>query len=170
MLHSEFRDGNVPAGFEQLRVLQDALTLLPDDVQTVSLRSDSAGYQTELFKYCAEGKNARFGVIDFAVSADVNADFRRAALATDVAWKPLCDAAGRPNEDEQEYAEVALVPSWIDNGRKDAPEYRFLAIREPLRRCANSIYRISRHRHCLFRRKSLRMPDAINSSAWSPIV
>ena len=52
-----FRDGNVPAGFEQRRVLQDALALLPDDVQTVSLRSDSAGYQTELLKYCAEGKN-----------------------------------------------------------------------------------------------------------------
>jgi hypothetical protein len=44
MLHSEFRDGNVPAGFEQLRVLQDALALLPNDVETVSLRSDSAGY------------------------------------------------------------------------------------------------------------------------------
>jgi hypothetical protein len=133
MLHSEFRDGNVPAGFEQLRVLGDALALLPDDVETVSLRSDSAGYQTELLKYCAEGKNERFGVIEFAVSADVNAEFRRAALAADATWKPLCDAAGRPNEDEQEYAEVAFVPTWIGNGRKDAPEYRFLAIREPLR-------------------------------------
>jgi hypothetical protein len=70
MLHSEFRDGNAPAGFEQLRVLQDALALLPDDVETVSLRSDFAGYQTELLKYCAEGKNERFGVIEFAVSAD----------------------------------------------------------------------------------------------------
>jgi hypothetical protein len=133
MLHSEFRDGNVPAGFEQLRVLQDALALLPDDVQTVSLRSDSAGYQTELLKYCAEGKNERFGRIEFAISADVNAEFRRAALAADAVWKPLCDADGRPNEYEQEYAEVAFVPSWIGNGRKDAPEYRFLAIREPLR-------------------------------------
>ena len=114
-------------------MLQDALALLPDDVQTVSLRSDSAGYQIELLKYCAEGKNARFGVIEFAVSADVNAEFRRAALAADAVWKPLCDAAGRPNEHEQEYADVAFVPSWIGNGRKDAPEYRFLAIREPLR-------------------------------------
>ena len=114
-------------------MLQDALALLPDDVETVSLRSDSAGYQIELLKYCAEGKNARFGVIEFTVSADVNAEFRRAALAADAVWKPLCDADGRPNEYEQEYAEVAFVPSWIGNGRKDAPEYRFLAIREPLR-------------------------------------
>jgi hypothetical protein len=50
-----------------------------------------------------------------------------------VIWKPLCDATGRPNEDEREYAEVAFVPTWIGNGRKDAPAYRFLAIREPLR-------------------------------------
>ena len=35
-------------------------------------------------KYCAEGQNERFGVIDLAVSADVNAEFRKAALAAGV--------------------------------------------------------------------------------------
>ena len=48
-LHSEFRDSNVPAGFEQRRVLQDALALLPDDVETVSLGSDSAGIRPNCF-------------------------------------------------------------------------------------------------------------------------
>ena len=140
VLHSEFRDGNVPAGFEQLRVLKDSLAMLPNGVEKVFLRSDSAGYQVELLKYCAEGHNERFGVIGFAVSADVNAEFRKAALAAGVEWKPLGprrDAGGdvqeHDDEREQEYAEVAFVPSWIGNGRKDAPEYRFLAIREPLR-------------------------------------
>jgi hypothetical protein len=142
MVHSEFRDGNVPAGFEQLRVLQDALALLPEGVETVSLRSDSAGYQIELLKYCAEGRNDRFGVIKFAVSADVNAEFRNAALAADVEWKQLLHKKVRKKADGticeefedigQEYAEVAFVPTWIACGRKDAPEYRFLAIREPL--------------------------------------
>jgi hypothetical protein len=33
VLHSEFRDGNVPAGFEQLRVLKEALKYLPDGVE-----------------------------------------------------------------------------------------------------------------------------------------
>jgi len=28
VLHTEFRDGNVPAGYEQLRVLKEALALL----------------------------------------------------------------------------------------------------------------------------------------------
>jgi hypothetical protein len=72
------------------------------------VRSDSAGYQTELLKYCAQG-NERFGVIEFAVSADVTAEFRKAALAADVIWKPLCDVDGRPHE--QEYAEVGRYSS-----------------------------------------------------------
>jgi len=42
ILHSEFRDGNVPAGFEQLRVFKEALNLLPNTVNKMFLRSDSA--------------------------------------------------------------------------------------------------------------------------------
>jgi Transposase DDE domain group 1 len=143
MLHSEFRDGNVPAGFEQLRVLQDALAMLPESVEKAFLRSDSAGYQIELLKYCAEGRNERFGKIEFAISADVTAEFRKAALAADVEWKPLlrkrlhqkADGTIREEFEDigQEYAEVAFVPNWIACGRKDAPGYRFLAVREPLR-------------------------------------
>ena len=44
VIHSEFRDGNVPAGHEQLRVLQEALELLPVGVEQVRLRSDTAGW------------------------------------------------------------------------------------------------------------------------------
>ena len=43
MLYLEFRDGNVPAGHEQLRVLKDSLGHLPDGVKKVYLRSDTAG-------------------------------------------------------------------------------------------------------------------------------
>jgi hypothetical protein len=44
MLHSEFRDGNVPVGFERLRMLQDVLALLPDDLR---------GLQILLLSYCS---------------------------------------------------------------------------------------------------------------------
>ena len=81
MLYSEFRDGNVPAGHEQLRVPQASLQHLPASMAKVSLRSDTAGYQEELLLYCGEGKAPRFGVIDFAVSADVTETFRAAVLA-----------------------------------------------------------------------------------------
>jgi hypothetical protein len=142
VLHSEFRDGNVPAGFEQLWVLKDALAMLPKSVETVSVRSDSAGYQIDFLKYCAEGKNERFGVIDFAISSDVTEEFRKATLAKDIQWKPLLRKTVREKSDGtldekfedigQEYAEVDFKPKWILHGGEDAPKYRFLAIREPL--------------------------------------
>src|ERR1700677_1627729 len=90
MLYSEFRDGNVPAGHEQLRVLKDCLLHLPDKIKKVALRSDTAGYQEELLLYCGEGRDPRFGAIEFAVGADVTEAFRAAVLETSESeWKPL---------------------------------------------------------------------------------
>ena len=50
-----------------MRVLIEALGRLPAGVEKVMLRSDTAGYQRELLRYCAEGGDERFGVIEFAV-------------------------------------------------------------------------------------------------------
>jgi hypothetical protein len=134
MLYSEFRDGNVPAGHEQLRVLKASLAHLPASVAQVSLRSDTAGYQEELLLYCGEGKNPRFGVIDFAIGADVTQPFRAAVLATpESEWKPLIRMLdGKPQVTDQEWAEICYVPNWAGYSRNRA-DYRFLAIREPLR-------------------------------------
>ncbi len=41
--------------------------MLPEGVERVFHRSDTAGYQIDLLKYCAEGKSERFGVIKFAI-------------------------------------------------------------------------------------------------------
>ena len=134
MLYSEFRDGNVPAGHEQLRVLKESLQYLPASVTKVSLRSDTAGYQEELLLYCGEGKDARFGVIEFAIGADVTEAFRAAVLATaESEWKPLIRMFdGKPQQTDQEWAEICYVPAWAGHSKKRA-DYRFLAIREPLR-------------------------------------
>jgi hypothetical protein len=83
MVHSEFRDGNVPAGFEQHRVFNEALEVLPDGVENVFLRSDTVGYQHDLLKYCAEDKNEGFGVIEFAIGAYVPRNLKR------LCWKFL---------------------------------------------------------------------------------
>jgi hypothetical protein len=135
MVYSEFRDGNVPAGHEQLRVLKDSVAHLPASVKKVALRSDTAGYQEELLLYCGEGKDPRFGVIEFAIGADVTEAFRAAVLATpESAWKPLIRRVGdKSHPTDQEWAEVCYVPNWAGHSRKRA-DYRFLAIREPLRR------------------------------------
>jgi hypothetical protein len=137
MIYSEFRDGNVPAGHEQLRVLRDCLPHLPDSVKKVSLRSDTAGYQEELLLYCGEGKDPRFGVIEFAIGADVTAAFRAAVLATSESeWKPLIRRVGDESYvTDQQWADVCFVPNWAAHSLKRA-DYRFLAIREPLRQLA----------------------------------
>jgi hypothetical protein len=103
-------------------------------VTKVSLRSDTAGYQEDLLLYCGEGKDPRFGVIDFAISADVTAAFRAAVMATaETEWKPLIRTVdGKPQQTDQEWAEVCYVPSWAGHSKKRV-DYRFLAIREPLR-------------------------------------
>ena len=80
VVHSEFRDGNVTASHQQLRVLKEALGHLPSGVDKVMLRSDTAGYEQELLRYCAEGRHERFGVIEFTVGVDVTPEFKRAVL------------------------------------------------------------------------------------------
>ena len=134
VVHTECRDGNVPAGHEQLRVLKDALTRLPAGVERVSMRSDSAGYQQEVLEYCAEGTHERFKVIEFAVSADVTTAFRAAVREVkEEDWRPRhrVEHSGTVPTGQQ-WAEVCFVPTWAAR-RKTQPEYRFLAIREPLR-------------------------------------
>ena len=95
IVHSEFRDGNVPAGHQQLRVLIEALEHLPAGVESVMLRSDTAGYQQALLRYCAEGRDERFGVIEFAVGVDVTAEFRRAVSeVAEQDWQTLYRKVG----------------------------------------------------------------------------
>jgi hypothetical protein len=133
ILFSQFRDGNVPANYELLAAFKQALAFVPAGVKTVRLRSDAAGYQEDILKYCAEAKNKRFGVIDFAIGAPVNAEFKKAAAEVAQGdWRPLY----RKVEDKlvntgQEYAEVCFVPRWVGH-KKHGPSYRYLAIREAL--------------------------------------
>jgi hypothetical protein len=134
VLHTEFRDGNVPAGYEQLRVLQESLSLLPEGVEQVRLRSDTAGYQHALLRYCDQGKDERFGRIEFAISADVTPEFKKAVL-TEVAeqeWQPIYrEFDGKRIRTDQEWSEVCFVPQGMGY-RRGGPRYRYLAIREPL--------------------------------------
>jgi hypothetical protein len=130
---SEFRDGNVPAGMDNLRVLRESLEVLPEGVGKVYFRSDTAGYQQKLLQYCAEGKSERFGLIEFAVGVDVTEEFKRAVAEVEEGeWQPLYRLVREEwVRTEQEWAEVCYVPNWVAY-RKEGPEYRFLAVREPV--------------------------------------
>lgn len=90
VLHTEFRDGNVPAGYKNLGIIKEALKHLPEGVKSVRLRSDTAGYQHNLLKYCETGKNNKFGRIEFAIGCDVTDEFKEAALLVDDdQWHPI---------------------------------------------------------------------------------
>lgn len=129
MVFSEFRDGNVPANFDLARAFQHALELVPMGVERVYLRSDAAGYQGDLLRYCAEAKSKRFGVIEFAVGVDVTAEFKKAVReVAEAHWRPL---PGEIGGRVQEYAEVCFVPRLVGH-KKHGPAYLYLAIREPL--------------------------------------
>jgi hypothetical protein len=132
VLHTEFRDGNVPAGFEQRRVLEEALECLPRGVEKVRMRSDTAGYQHELLRYCDEEKNKWCGRIEFTVGCDVTHEFKRAVLEVgEEDWRVLNkrERGGELRETNRQWAEVCFVPNAIGRSKK-GPEYRYLAIRE----------------------------------------
>ena len=136
VLHTEFRDGNVPAGYQQLRVFKEALKYLPAGVQEVRLRSDTAGYQHDLLKYCDSAENKRFGRILFAVGCDVSREFKKAVLEVkEEDWKPIYKTTktGQREKTDQEWAEVCFVPNAISH-KKCGLEYRYLAVREAISR------------------------------------
>lgn len=128
MVHSEFRDGNVTPGFNQLENLKRSLELLPASVEEVHLRNDSAGNQKELLEYCAKGTDKRFKVIRFAVSSNVTDQLKETVSAVPAGeWKKI------PEKQHQECADINFVSSDLCTS-KNSPEYRYVAIREEVRR------------------------------------
>ena len=120
ILHDQFRDGHVPAGCGNVRVLEQAVANLPQRVTQLRVRADSALYETEVLDWCETQK------IAYAISADLSeqlkAEIRR-----------LPESAWQLEREEPEavraWAEVPYVP---DDGdyRKDRPcVRRYLAVR-----------------------------------------
>jgi len=118
----EFRDGNVPARSEPLRVARQAFAALPADVEEVYYRGDSASYDHERLNWLREmvGDSGRPRAI-FAVSAVMSPEWR-AATAAAATWHP------DPKDPQRSWAEVDFVPSApsVKKGRK--PD-RYLGIR-----------------------------------------
>lgn len=133
IVHTEFRDGNVPAGYENLRVLKEALENLPEGVKRVRFRSDNAGYQHDLLRYCDEEDTKRFGRIEFAIGCDVTDEFKKAVREVEEEqWQPIYkDIGGMKIKTAKEWAEVCFVPNAIGHSKR-GPEYRYIAWREPL--------------------------------------
>ena len=111
LVHTEFRDGNVPAGYDLLRVFKETLENMPEGIKKVRLRADGAGYSHDLLAYCEKGDNARFGRIEFAVSAPVTDAFKKEVRrVTSEEWKRL--------DSHREWAEVGFVPNEFAHSKK----------------------------------------------------
>jgi hypothetical protein len=134
VLHSEFRDGNVPAGFQLRRVVEESLGHLPAGVRTLYLRSDSAAYDTEVLFWCERAAlHPRYGQILFTISADITKEFRQAVAAV-TEWTPETRGVkGRGGRTGREYAEVVYVPNSHAVQSDIREPFRYLAIRERLR-------------------------------------
>jgi hypothetical protein len=102
VLADEFRDGNVPAGTGNRRLLERAVAALPAGVVRIVVRADSAAYEHDLLRWLdAKG-------IGYAISADMSRELAAAiqALPND-AWQ-----IEREDGDAlRHWAEVAYVPS-----------------------------------------------------------
>jgi hypothetical protein len=120
ILHDQFRDGHVPAGCGNVRVLEQAVANLPQRVTQIRLRADSALYETAVLRWCEDHQ------VEYAISADLSeqlkAEIRR---LPERAWQ-----VEREESDAiRAWAEVPYVPDDKDH-RKDRPcDRRYLAVR-----------------------------------------
>ncbi len=112
ILVDEFRDGNVPAQVDLLRMLKEAISALPPAVRLVRVRSDSAAYVHKLLNWCRKEVPGR-PRIEFAISADMTEELR-AAIQTlaEEAWKPLRKVTDKGViVGRKEWVGVEFVPS-----------------------------------------------------------
>ena len=120
ILHDEFRDGHVPAGCGNVRVLKQAVANLPQRVTQIRLRADSALYETEVLRWCEQEG------IEYAISADLSAQLKAEI-------RRLPDAAWQVEREEPEvirsWAEVPYVPDDGDHRKNRPCVRRYLAVR-----------------------------------------
>jgi Transposase DDE domain group 1 len=98
----EFRDGNVPAGSGNRRVVEKANVALPGGIAKIYLRGDSALYEHELMRWLDEQ------AIGYAISADMSPQLAECIAALpEEHWKP------DQNETDaiREWTEVNYLPS-----------------------------------------------------------
>jgi hypothetical protein len=121
VLADEFRDGNVPAGTGNRRVIEQALAALPPGVDKVRLRGDSALYEQPLLRWLeARG-------VGYAISADMSREF---AAAIRELPESVWQIEREDSDVVRDWAEVPYVPSdgVAAKGRPAPPRYLALRI------------------------------------------
>jgi hypothetical protein len=152
VLADEFRDGNVPAQQQPLRVAQRAFAALPETVGERYFRGDSACEEESLLTWLRDEQrpDGPQGFIGFAVSARMNPTLREEILALpEDRWQLY-------SEDSQAIKECAQVEYFPD----ETVENRH---REPLRCVA---IRIRKKQAELFDDGTVAKYFAVRSNLW----
>ena len=128
LLADQFRDGNVPAMQEPLRVAQAAFAALPETVTERYYRGDAACHEHELIAWLRDEQREEGprGFIGFAFSARMTEALRQAVEAVPEAeWQ----AYGKPDPEVfRACAEVPFVPTETYE-HKDSEPLRYVAVR-----------------------------------------
>lgn len=116
----EFRDGNVPAGIGNRRVVEKAVAALPGKLDKIYVRGDSALYEHELMAWM----DSR--AIAYAISADMSTQLKAAIAALpEDHWR----LERQETDAVREWAEVNYVPDDGIHKKDHATPRRYLAIR-----------------------------------------
>jgi Transposase DDE domain group 1 len=116
----EFRDGNVPAGMGNLRVIQKAVAALPGKFDEIRLRGDSALYEQDAMTWMDANR------VRYAISVRMSPQIKDCIEALpETHWKP----AGEEADAIKEWAEINYVPSDGHWSKEHATPRRYLAIR-----------------------------------------
>lgn len=128
VLADEFRDGNVPAGTGVLGVLKKAVATLPEGMESICVRSDSAAYTHDVLNWCRDEVEGR-APITFAISADMSKELRGQIQALPAsAWQALPRGEGERPDERRHWAEVEFIPDAPSHKKGRRPD-RYLAIR-----------------------------------------
>jgi len=109
IIHTEFRDGNVPAKMNLMEMLATSINTLPQSIETIYYRGDSASCQHDFMKAMASGTLAKDrGVVYFAVSALMNKHIKNLyAEIKETDWQIY------NKKTKQEYVEVLYYEDWM---------------------------------------------------------
>jgi len=125
VIGDEFRDGNVPAGMETLRLVQHGFASLPSTIRERFFRADSASYDQAVLRWLADEQRlgAPAGFIGFSISADMTRELAAACAAVaETDWTRVEERAR-----ETVYAsEVEFAPG---HWPKDAQPLRYVAVK-----------------------------------------
>lgn len=133
VVHSQFRDGNVPAGWQIVPVLKEAVASLPEGVEQVFMRQDTAAYQTEVLAWCERAEeHPRYGRILFTISADVTSALRDEIMKVRDWTVEYGIKRGKREPTGREWSEVVFVPN-CQAVLTGIPEpFRYIVVRERL--------------------------------------